>query len=76
MRDAMEGAAPEVTVLLRVQLRAGPTWGDLQPLELQPLPESEDVLGATQMGGPVPMEIGAAPPQQAQQQAQQQVQQA
>lgn len=50
VRDAMEGAAPEVTVPLRVQLRAGPTWGDLQPLELQPLPESEDVVGATQAG--------------------------
>lgn len=50
VRDAMEGAAPEVTVPLRVQLRAGPSWGDLQPLELQPLPESEDVVGATQAG--------------------------
>ena len=69
VRDAMEGAAPEVTVPLRVQLRAGPTWGDLQPLELQPLPESEDVLGASQAGGPVPMD--AVAPQQAQQQAQQ-----
>ncbi|KAI7838157.1 hypothetical protein COHA_008005 [Chlorella ohadii] len=68
--DAMEGAAPELTVPLRVQLRAGPSWGELQPLELQVLPESEDAVGASLAGGLTPAEVAAAATQQQQRQQQ------
>jgi len=68
--DAMEGAAPELTVPLRVQLRAGPSWGELQPLELQVLPESEDAVGASLAGGLTPADVAAAATQQQQRQQQ------
>lgn len=59
VRDCMEGAAPEVTVPLRVQLRAGRSWGELEPFELQPLPETEDAVGPSLAAEPAPMAAAA-----------------
>ena len=62
VRDCMEGAAPEVTVPLRVQLRVGRSWGELVPFELTPLPDTEDAVGPTPAAEPSPVEAAAGGP--------------